>query len=245
MLTKNYSTILLSLFQTLEENNSQYVVLRGFEKLPKSYSNDIDFGVLKEDLPLFIKTVEKIGLIYLYELKVRDLRLDVLKLSLNSTVDNIDIDIWSSFNYAGLSYLDHENILKNYSYHNNIKVLKPENELALSYLKELLHMNRIREEKVLGLQNKLKSPYHIPLNVYFPNRLIEEFISSIEEEEFKLKVLSTKAKIILLVRNIEKNGFRRTVFSIYRFIRIRILRNSLVKKTQKLIINKDYNSLYE
>jgi len=238
--TETYINILPYFFQKLELENVNYAVLRGFENLPESYSNDIDFGVLKKNLPLFIKIIKSIAERYSYILKLRDLRLDVLKLSLSSNNDNIDIDIWSSFNYVGLYYLDYENILNDYTYYNGFKILKPENELALSYLKELLHMNRLREDKVKKLQKKLDSPFQIPLQEYFTLPLIDEFISSIKLEQFKLDNLAKKSKMVLLKKNILKRGLWRTILSVFKFIIVRLNRRNKIKKMEELIFLGNY-----
>ncbi len=226
-------SILPYLFLKLELSKICYVVLRGFENLPNAYSNDIDFGVLKNDLDDFIAIIISIGEEYSYTLNIKDIRLDVLKLRLISKADSIDIDIWSTFNYAGLVYMNHYVIIHDYKYHNSIKVLKPENELALSYLKELLHMGRLRQDKVLGLKQKLSSPYRTPFEQYFPPALVDQFISSIEHEEFDLKYLAMIARLSLLKKNISIRGIWPTIFSVIAFVIVRLNRIYLIRKKEE------------
>lgn len=228
----NSQSILPNLFESLERSRISYVVLRGFYNLPYIYSNDIDFGVLKDDVDNFIDILISTGEKYSYILDIRDLRLDVLKLRLSSTKDTIDIDIWSSFNYAGLIYINNNIIINGYKYHNNIKVLKPENELVLSYLKELLHMSRLRQDKVLGLKEKLNSPYRNPFENYFSPALVDKFVSSIEHEEFDLIYLAMCAKISLLKNNISSRGIWTTLCSIINFTIVRLNRRKLIKKME-------------
>ena len=43
------SDFLKDLFTTLEKNNVDYLVLRGYQNLPEKYSHDIDFSVINEN----------------------------------------------------------------------------------------------------------------------------------------------------------------------------------------------------
>ena len=199
-------TLLKELFSKLNNENINYVVLRGFEKLPDQYTNDIDFGLLRQDGEKFTQALKSVAYLFNYKLIIRDLRLDVRKLSFSNGSSTIDIDVWFSFNYAGLYYLNSLRIITDYKTYNDIRVLKPENELSLSFLKELLHMSRLRKDKIGGLQNKLDSPYTSPLSVYFTSSDINEFILNIQNSTFDLKKISRRAKLRLLFTNANKHG---------------------------------------
>lgn len=227
-------SILGVLFASFETQNIQYAVLRGYESLPEAFSNDIDFGVQKKHLDVFITTLKEVGKRFDLEFEVRDVRLDVMKLSLVNAVQQIDIDIWSTFNYAGLHYVD-ASILSDTIYYNGIKIIKPEDELAISFLKEMLHMNRIRKDKIHILKDKLKEPVEKAFLKYFTQKNYLKFIEAIRQEQFDIAGLSKVAKINLIFSNFKIYGVYATLMNVVHFFTIKWRRTNIMSKLEKEI----------
>lgn len=215
------SDIVIRLFDDLKREKVNYAVLRGYEDLPQSYHNDLDFGVEKNYVLRFLAIIRSVAVEFDLLFEVNNVRLDVIQLAIYSKTVNIDVDIWVGFNYGGLVYLDHASYLESARTHNGIKVLSLENELALSYLKELLHMNRIREDKLEILRERLgKVNDRLGSNV-FSKSLNLKFVKSIKEGTLGLNSLSLKAKLQLVKNNVLERGLLHTIGRVIKFIRIK------------------------
>ena len=53
----NTQHLILSVFNEFERNRVRYAVLRGFENLPLSYSNDIDLGIHPSDISRYFDSL--------------------------------------------------------------------------------------------------------------------------------------------------------------------------------------------
>ena len=70
---------LSELFNNLNNSSVQYIVLRGYEKLPKEIGNDIDFGVNDKQIEIFLSILDRTSHKHGFKL-VRDVvRLDLIK----------------------------------------------------------------------------------------------------------------------------------------------------------------------
>ena len=182
----------------LQDNNVRYCILRGYEFLPNRYSNDIDFGIHPNDKKEFFKSISVFKISQDIELIIRDSRFEVLKISIKKKKTLIDLDFWFGLNYVGLNYMDIKIMIDNFRTFNDLKVLSVENELSLSFLKEILHCSWLRIDKIDILTKKLEQSREECLVEYFSNSLRKQFVNAILERKFNLHKLSRKAKLWLL-----------------------------------------------
>ena len=196
--------------------------MRGYEKLPNSEINDIDFGVSKKDLSRFCLILDNLSTEYNYKIYVDLVRLGVFKSRLR--FDNYDllIDVWWDFNYCGLNYLNIEELLKSKKIYNEIIYIPAqEYEFALSFLKEMLHNNIIRKDKIDDLKLKINDNYKKPFSLFFNNYLIEKYIKSVNNDYLKITFLSLLSKIQIFFSNIYNFGLYKCLSRVMIFFRIK------------------------
>jgi hypothetical protein len=197
--------ILRRLFASI--NNLDYVVLRGFEELPDNFSNDIDIAVHPSQITEFIKQLAHFAQLNNLEIIQRDQRFQVLKLKLKNESSGIDldVDVWWGFNYVGLIYLDILEFVSRPNRHNEIKVIQKEYEVALSFLKELIHNGRFRKDKEMTIRSKMSTDFNIPFEKYFSKKNIDKFSFSIKNSIYDLSELSKIVRWDLLINSIRHN----------------------------------------
>tara|TARA_B110000971_G_scaffold87312_1_gene89711 strand:+ start:11592 stop:12305 length:714 start_codon:yes stop_codon:yes gene_type:complete len=228
-------------FNSLNESNLSYCVLRGYESLPEKINNDIDFGVSNSFKFQFFDILKETTKNHGYIVQVELIRHSVIKMKLTNRYGNIiKIDVWWQFNYLGLEYLSINKMLNSRKLYKNIfYVPSIEYEFALSYLKELLHNSWIRTDKVEVLTLKMKEKSHVPFNKYFNKNIIDDFFISVETKKFKLKLLSLRAKFSILLKNTSFHGLFYVLINIYRYLKIRFLyRNEYYNLMNKLVDKK-------
>ena len=140
-------------FNELNNNKVEYLILRGYEKLPNDFENDIDFFVNKENLESFYGTVYRFSKDSHFVIKKDLVRQGLIKIQLDFS-DNmvLKIDLFFEFRYAGLLYIDEKLMYKNRISYNGITIANFEYEFYTSILKELLHNSRIRKDKIEKLK---------------------------------------------------------------------------------------------
>lgn len=212
--------IAVDIFKSFNKKNIRYTVLRGYQNLP-FYSNDIDIGINQSDAHKALKIIKDLVKENGGSFQVEKIRLGVSRNLIQTKKETLKLDIWFDINYAGLRYVDCENLYKHREESNGIWILRPDYELAISYLKELLHNSKIRKEKVDTLKEKLSLHTPDAFDDFFPRRITSKFIKSITGNNYKLKNLSIQAKIYLLFSNIQNRGIITTAKSLIRFYKIR------------------------
>ena len=214
----------IDLFKSFDNFNIQYVVLRGHEQFP-FYSNDIDIGIHKKDASRALTILREIASSSKSLITVELTRLGVSKLTVSNPKEILKLDIWFDFNYLGFRYIDSNRLFQYRRRSNSIWIPRPDYELAISYLKELLHNNTIRNDKIKILREKSSLHTHEAFLDYFPKNIANRFTSSIQLNSDNLLGLSIRAKVHLIYRNIKHRGFHTTSKSLFRFILIRLLRS--------------------
>ena len=204
------SIFLKDLFKMLEKDNVDYLVLRGYQNLPEKYSHDIDFSVINEnELTAFFNVLHNLSDKYNYSITRDVVRVGLLKVFLHFGNEILKIDVFCSFSYGGLEYINIDDL------HNskrksptNISIPSLNYELAISLLKELLHNSRIRKDKVSLLRSQFeKRTFDQPFKKYFSNKNIKNLSDSLFlGEKLYFKKLSLCFKLSLLLKNIKIYG---------------------------------------
>lgn len=215
--------VYIELIKAFECNKVRYCVLRGYEGLPNEYSNDIDFGIHPNDEDLFFRALSNLSSNSNINLVYRDSRYKVLKLKLLKNELSVDLDFWFGFNYLGLNYLDIFSMLDSNTTYNSFNILNLEDEVSLSFLKELLHMKRVRVDKVDSILFKMNKCNESVFGPYFSFKQKDLFQDAINNRRFDLKFLSFKIKLYLFYKNIYKHGIIHTFNQICLFIVYKIL----------------------
>ena len=219
------SIFLKDLFTTLNDQNVDYLVLRGYQNLPESFSYDIDFSVLDEnELQLFFNVLHNLSKKYDYSISRDVVRVGLIKVFLHFGEGILKIDIFCAFEYAGLEYFNsidlHESKRKLSS---DIYVPLLNHELAISLLKEILHNSRIRKDKVDLLRSQYdKKTFRFPFEKYFSNNNIKQLSASLfSHEKLVFKKVSRNFRFVLLLRNLKYNGIINTFKNILSFFVIK------------------------
>jgi hypothetical protein len=212
---------LKDLFETLERDSVNYLVLRGYQELPEKYSYDIDFSVkCKSELVLFFKVINNLSKKYNFRVSRDVVRYGLLKVFLHFGNEILKIDVFCSFRYAGLEYMNSLEL------HNTRRKLPSgiwvpalNYELAISLLKEILHNSRIRKDKVSLLRNQYdKKTFKQPFCKYFSNNNIKDLSDSLfSSGNLTFKRVALNCRIVLFLKNIELKGVSKTLSSVFHF----------------------------
>lgn len=189
------------LFQNI--NKTDYLLLRGYESLPFEISNDLDFFVEKKNIYLFFCLVEEVLLSEGF-LKVHRLQKDCFEQRYYAKGNFIlKIDVWTDFIYRGLKYIDKTMLISNgYTNTFGLKIINLKDEIIISVMKEVLHMNRVKKNKIIELTNKyhhageLKSKY---FSTTFLNTFVVKTLKKGKPSSSKFQLL-----IKLLIGNLKR-----------------------------------------
>ena len=233
------SIFLKDLFKMLEKDNVDYLVLRGYQNLPEKYSHDIDFSVINEnELTAFFNVLHNLSDKYNYSITRDVVRLGLLKVFLHFGNEILKIDVFCSFSYGGLEYINIEDL------HNSkrksptsISIPSLNYELAISLLKEILHNSRIRKDKIGLLRTQYnKTTFNLPFIKYFSKKKIDNISTSLFSND---KLIFRKVAFILrfnlFFMNIKLKGLFCVLYNIMNFALIKYYNKS---KYDKIIINK-------
>jgi len=230
---------LKDLFKSLEKDKVNYLVLRGYQNLPESYSHDIDFSVINEnELFSFFNVLHNLSKKYNYTISRDVVRLGLLKVFLHFGNEILKIDVFCSFSYGGLEYINiddlHNSKRKSLS---NISIPSLNYELAISLLKELLHNSRIRKDKVFLLRSQYeKTTFDQPFVKYFSKIYIDKIsISLFLKDKLIFKKIAYFCRVNLLFGNLKSKGFLKTLNNMMIFTIIKYYNKD---KYDKFIIKK-------
>ena len=233
------SVFLKDLFNTLEKNKVNYLVLRGYQDLPKKYSHDIDFSVINEnELTSFFNVLHNLSKKYNFRISRDVVRLGLLKVFLHFGNEILKIDIFCSFSYGGLEYINiddlHNSKRKSPS---NISIPSLNYELAISLLKEILHNSRIRKDKIGLLRTQYnKTTFYQPFIKYFSKINIENISTSLfSNDKLIFRKVAFSCRFNLFFMNIKLKGLFYVLHNMMNFALIMYYNKS---KYDKIIINK-------
>ena len=227
---KNMIELYLSeLFNNLNNSSIKYIVLRGYEKLPKEIGNDIDFGVNDKHTESFLSILDLTSHKHGFKL-VRDVvRLDLIKTMVVKDDFFIKIDIQHRFSYFGQEYYSVINMINKRSYYKDLFFVPTRNdELALSILKEILHNSRVRPDKVQYLKS-LFEDYGLGSGIkdYFSNRSVMHLNEIMQKPEVEyFKKISLCIRIDLLIQNLKLYGLLNVLRNIFLFCWIKYFKQS-------------------
>ena len=150
------SDFLKTLFKSLNNKDIDYLILRGYQNLPESYSYDLDFSVRnKKELIRFFNVVNSLAKTHGYSTSIDTVRSGLIKVFLHFEEQILRVDVFYCYKYAGLFYMDIDDLHKSKrTLKTGINVPAINYELAISLLKELLHNSRIRKDKVKLLRSQ-------------------------------------------------------------------------------------------
>ena len=220
-------SLVRDLFLACNQSGITYAVLRGYEGLPEVIGNDIDLGVSEDDLGRFLSLLREVASQHGCVCEIDLYRQNVLKMRLVGLADGavIKVDVWWAFKYCGLEYIDIGDLLSSRQpYRELFFIPTPEHEVALSFLKELLHMKRIREDKLPILRAKKNDQFEEPFKPFFHPALISRFEKAFYEERFSRPILSRFAVVNLVFSNIRCHGVIGVIESIYQCLLVRFFK---------------------
>ena len=239
------SIFLKDLFNMLEEDNVDYLVLRGYQNLPEKYSHDIDFSVINEnELTSFFNVLHNLSDKYNFTISRDVVRVGLLKVFLHFGNEILKIDVFCSFSYGGLEYINIDDL------HNskrksptNISIPSLNYELAISLLKEILHNSRIRKDKIGLLRTQYnKTTFNLPFIKYFSKKKIDNISTSLfSNDKLIFRKVAFSCRFNLFFMNIKLKGLFCVLYNMMNFALIKYYNKS---KYDKIIINKIQNENY-
>ena len=223
-------------FLELEKSNVDYLVLRGYQNLPKNHGYDIDFSVRNEkELFLFFHVINKLSKSYNFYVTRDTVRKGLIKVFLHFESEILRVDVFYCFRYVGLEYINMNEL------HNSKRKLKSgisipslNYELSISLLKEILHNSRIREDKIDLLRTQYdKQTFKIPFLPFFSKKIIDQISNCLfSKKSLYFKKFSIICRINLLFSNFMILGLFKTIYNILEFF---IIKYYYQKKYDKAI----------
>ena len=211
-------------FKELNYNKVEYLILRGYEKLPNDFENDIDFFVNKNNLEAFYGIINNFAKDSHFIIKRDIVRQGLIKIQLNFTDTSVlKIDLFFEFKYAGLLYIDEIKMFNNRIVYNAITIANHEYEFYTSILKELLHNSRIRKDKIEKLKilyskisnnNLLYDNIIRSTNIELTNKLLFSY-------NYIDKNLAKSLRKDILYYNLKRFGFLQCCLNIFTFFYIK------------------------
>lgn len=215
------------LFSSLNQSNVDYVVLRGYEELPKTYTNDIDFSVrdeemLKEFLIILRTCTDSAG----GELIRDKVRPGLLKLKVKTGESVVLIDVFFSFTFIGLSYVNSEIVhLDTKRTKNSIRYPSSDVEYSLSLIKEIFHNSRVRSDKIdylreLSVFSSFQSVLGTNISIDLLQSIEKSLIKSDRQYYFQE---SRKIRSSFYRKRLKQQGVISFFFDILKFLYIKYL----------------------
>ena len=232
----NFTKCFNDFIVVLNKHNVNYVVLRGYENLPQSYSNDLDFGIHPDDRELFFDALKAYKNQYTVEIKMNLSRYEVLKLKFSFNNQEIDFDFWFDINYCGLEYVSISETINRAVLYKSFMIPNAADELTVSFLKELLHMQRLRVDKVVWLSSKIEESNLEFFFFFFTKKTKKQFIHVIKIRKFSLRKLSRKTKVELIKFHVKNRRLKDTLRKVISFIYFRLhnSKNPLIVKLKDI-----------
>lgn len=212
------------LFLACNQAEITYAVLRGYEGLPQVIGNDIDLGVSEDHLEHFLALLRSVASQHEYGCEVDLYRQNVLKMHLVRSADGtvVKVDVWWGFKYRGLEYMDIGDLLSSRQRYGDLFFVPlAQHEVALSFLKELLHMKRIRSDKISLLRAKQNAQFDEPFKRFFRPTLTSRFHKALNGDAGSVPLLSWISVLDLGLSNAEAYGLIRVLGSVVECLAIR------------------------
>lgn len=223
-------SLLIELFEKLNNSKTSYAVLRGFEDLPHKISHDIDFCIAPKDLDEAYEIIDKVMNKNKYVKVQFSSRQGFSQVYYYGEDGCLKLDFWTSFKFRGLVYLDVEEILHNTKKHNDITVLNESAELTVSFLKEFLHNGVMREDKISSLSLKAKNVGFL-LEGSCKNKIFEgeKYREKLRNQNLDFSTLSKKFTRGLIFYNLTQVGILNTFYSICEYF-FKFILDKLIKR---------------
>jgi hypothetical protein len=190
-----------SFFQSLDDNNIKYAVLRNYLGLPLSNSSkDIDIlfnpSEIDNTQSILIECASNLGYLLIWSNPLDHLKGFVFA-KVGDSVQTIKFNLFIGLRWRGLDYLSSNKLLANRKEYNGIHVLDSIDESIVSYFYHTLFTKKIKNKYHNKIINDFKSFDIFDRLQYLFNsnnnqKLIEESISDLNKS-----VLKNRKKIIL------------------------------------------------
>ena len=226
-----YKSFLIELFKTLDSNKVNYILLRGYQDLPEIVHYDLDFAVVNEiELAPFFTVIHDLSKKYNYNISRDVVRQGLLKVYLHFGNEILKVDIFCSFGYAGLNYINTNDLFSSKrKLTTDIYVPSLNYELAISLLKEILHNSQIRHDKVNLLRSQYnQKTFNEPFINYFSLKITKQITDSLFlGETLVFKRFANKVRLILLFSNFKNHGVLQTFKSAFDFLWIKYVNQGI------------------
>lgn len=191
---KTESFFLKAFFDRLNENKIMYAVLRNYHNLPDSCGgSDIDLWVKAEDYNYFIICLNDVAIACDGVLSSYCADAMCPRLIYQAPGWGVQFDVHLGVaQYKGVAYMSNSIIENNIIEHNGIKVLAPEIDGFISFLKEILNNKKCKELYCVTASNLARTLDEKIVKGYltaFSETVQEEIVSHLKKQEFSNKTI--------------------------------------------------------
>ena len=196
-----------------------YCFLRGYEDFPYEYNNDLDIGVeSKESSDIIINNLLNEG--FTVQSTRESFGVAMILVKRHSLA--VKVDIWYDINFIGLKYTNMENVIKRKNFFHAYPIANFEEDFIISIVKEMLHMRRLRGDKLS--RNRLLWDLAKNKGVsaqFLSKEVIIELGNMVEKGIYDPKLRFRIFKEILVI-NLQNFGFLRTFIRVLTWVRHKI-----------------------
>lgn len=204
----NVSFFINEFFLKCRASNINYLVLRGYEGLPYKISNDLDLFVHPDCLPSFNSILDNLISSLNLKKNVVLVRQGVVKLYISGEDFHLKLDFWSRLTFWGINYTSCRDLLDNKTLHDCelFNIPSKESEFEISLLKELLHNQLIRTDKIVHLSSIFPEKVDFKDSIFSSDGFYSHVSKSMSISAGKKYFLFFHALILLLFWNFSKHG---------------------------------------
>ncbi|WP_163929924.1 hypothetical protein [Paraferrimonas sp. SM1919] len=226
--------VVISLFKKIDSYGIDCCVLRGYELLPNTVINDLDFFVKESDVSKFYSILVELSSFFDASLKITTVRQGVFKTEICFTDFTLKVDFWYQLTFVGLHYVKSSEILSSKTLNPNglFFIPTPEMELNVSFTKEVLHNQWVRDDKSSHLRSLLNKSSSIPFG--FNRTKFESVLSKSGVKQFKLFL---EVLFFILKLNIKHFGVVNVFINVLAFYAVKYSNKYKKKSLDKLLIS--------
>ncbi len=182
-----YESQFIKLFFEKLDLQTDYCILRGYEKLPQTTGNDIDIMISRCNPDEIEKIIEELGWIWIKKHDEDGFLSYVCWGMYDNTIAHIQLDFWTELRWRGLRWANSDLIMNSRRKYNDFWIAGEGSEAYITCLKELFGRGCIKKKYYNHIQRLV-------------NDKQEEFI------ENGIEILGEKL-VLQILENILKNNF--------------------------------------
>ncbi len=180
---------------------TNYCILRNYERLPEHVGDDIDMLVEQKDADVvenvILPIVKKLGWDYHIKFRKEGFTPIICMYTTNRTVDTCQLDVYTQLLWRGCHYIDEEAVLASRYDFNGYSAAGHGTDLAITIAKELLGSGSIRKkynDKISAFAKDDKDGFYAAMNPVYGKLTDEVYRMCVESDIDGINKLASKFK---------------------------------------------------